>query len=143
MKIGIKLDSYPCPLSEQILLMKKYGFSATFAMSDRKDLDEAVTACRDAGIEVESLHAPAADINLMWDVTDAGDARLYGYMADVDACKRCGVTTLALHPSHKFPTPPVPLARQRGSQRRSSNTAKNKKNGNVNKGLHFRSFFIR
>lgn len=27
MKIGIKLDCYPCPLSEQITLMKKYGFS--------------------------------------------------------------------------------------------------------------------
>ena len=28
MKIGIKLNAYPCPLEEQLLLMKKYGLDA-------------------------------------------------------------------------------------------------------------------
>ena len=43
MKIGIVLNCYPCPLSEQIALMKKYGFSPTFAMSDRADLKDAAS----------------------------------------------------------------------------------------------------
>ena len=107
MNIGIVLNCYPCPLAEQITLMKKYGFSATFAMSDRADLSDAVSACREAGIEMESFHAPARDINLMWDVTDAGDARLRSYFADIDACRLHGVPVLAMHPSHLYPAPRV------------------------------------
>ena len=43
MKIGVNFGGYPCSVDEQIALMEKYGFTATFAGSANPSIDLILT----------------------------------------------------------------------------------------------------
>ena len=97
MKIGVNFGGYPCSVDEQIELMERYGFTATFAGSANPSIDEIMTKCREHGIVVESHHAPFGRINGIWMEGEEGDSVLAELISCVDECERYGVPTLVVH----------------------------------------------
>ena len=97
MKIGVHLNAYPCPIEEQLKLMKKYGFEATFCHSSSQELESIMNLCHEYGIEVENHHAPFSHINDIWFDTPEGEEMFKELMDSVDKCKKYGVDTLVVH----------------------------------------------
>ena len=97
MKLGITLHAYRCPVKEALAYMKKYGFETTFYSSLASNLDEVMTACREAGIEMENYHAPFRHINDIWQDTPEGEQMLQELLDSVDNCAKYGVPTLVVH----------------------------------------------
>lgn len=107
MKIGICMRAYPVAIEEQVRLMKKYGFDATFSAADSETLDEEIAACRAAGIVHENLHAPFRHINDMWIDSPEGDMMLGELKAAVDSCKRYDIPVLVVHLSSGMRPPRI------------------------------------
>jgi len=107
MKIGMNLHSYPVPLEEDVLLLKKHGFEATFCGSSHPQLEEAMRLCRREGIEVASYHAPFGGINNIWMDVPAGENMLSELMQAVDNCHRFEVPVLVVHLSSGEAAPRV------------------------------------
>ena len=105
MKLGINMNAYPISIEEQVALMVKYGFRATFSMADSPTLDEEIRACRAAGIVHENLHAPFRKINSIWLEGEEGDEMLASLIKAVDDAKSYGIPTLVIHLS-SGKTPP-------------------------------------
>ena len=84
MKRGINMNAYPISIEEQVALMVKNGFHATFSMADSPTLDEEIRACRAAGIVHENLHAPFRNINFIWLEGREGDEMLASLIKAVD-----------------------------------------------------------
>ena len=97
MKIGIEINSYECPIKDQIMFMKSHGFEATFCFSNEPQLEEIMNLCKENGIEVENYHAPFSHINDIWADIHEGDKMLQEILDGVDACKKYGVHTLIVH----------------------------------------------
>ncbi|MBR4766254.1 MAG: sugar phosphate isomerase/epimerase, partial [Clostridia bacterium] len=100
MKIGISWNAYgdgELGIKEQIALMKKYGFEATFAMSDDKNLDRIVEAVRCEGITPDTCHAPFRGINRIWFDNSNGDDALKMLKDSVDACARNSIPVDVVH----------------------------------------------
>ncbi len=97
MKIGIELGSFPCPLEEQLTLMKKYGFETCFCGSIDQNLDTEMKLCEKYGIEVENYHAPFSHINDIWLDIPEGEGMLQELLDSIDNCAKYGVTTLVVH----------------------------------------------
>ena len=105
MKLGINMNAYPTSIEEQVEMMKKYGFEATFSMADSPTLHEEITACRKAGIVHENLHAPFRKINSIWLEGEEGEEMLLSLLKAVDDAKAYGIDTLVIHLS-SGKTPP-------------------------------------
>ena len=100
MKIGISWDAYgdgELNINEQIALMKKYGFEATFAMSDNPELDAIVEAARGEDITHDTCHAPFRGINRIWSDNSDGDDALLMLKNSVDACARNNIPVDVVH----------------------------------------------
>lgn len=109
MKLGISWNSYGGDLTrdEQITLMKKNGFEATFMGSKNNDPDENINALRQAGIDVETLHAPYDRINDIWYAGDAGDEMLNRLIGCAEAAKRNHVPVIIVHMSSGLKPPMI------------------------------------
>ena len=97
MKIGVHLYAYPCPIEEQLKLMKKHGFETTFFFSNDPKIEEIMKLCEKYEIKVENYHAPFSHINDMWLDIPEGDEMLKDLLDGVDNCKKYGVDTLIVH----------------------------------------------
>lgn len=107
MKIGISWNCYGgLTRDEQIALMKKNGFEATFMGSKVTELEDCVVPLRQAGIDVETLHAPYDKINDMWLEGEAGDLMLGRLIQCVENAHRYQVPTVIIHMSSGN-TPPI------------------------------------
>ncbi len=97
-KIGI---SWNCcgnlPCEEQIELMLKNGFEATFLPSDAPQLDAIVAKLRANSIDCESCHAPFADINSIWMSGEAGDTMLEKLIRSAENCARNQIPVMVVH----------------------------------------------
>lgn len=106
MKIGIHMGCCTADISieEQIRLMKENGFTTTFAMADKPNIDEIIEKAQAAGLEVENLHSPFRKINAMWHGDDEAlkecEAELY---AAIDTCSRHGIPALVMHVTYGNP----------------------------------------
>ena len=110
MKIGIHLNAYTknITLEEQIRLMKENGFSTTFCMANRENVDEVIETVQKAGIEFENLHAPFGKINAMWEEDEAAaQITLDELFASIDTCARHGIPALVVHVSVSNPPPAI------------------------------------
>ena len=115
MKIGIIQNSFgKLPIEEEIRLMKENGFSATFLYCEYEDFDRDVATFREAGIDVETIHAPYDGINNMWLEGDAGDRMLQRLLGCCDAAKRNSIPLVVVHLSSGN-TPP--MINQTGNER--------------------------
>ena len=99
MKIGIEMNSYPCSVEEQLALMKKHGFEATFCFALAKNLEEIAQLCQQYGITPENFHAPFSHMGDMWLDVPEGEEMLKELTDSVDNCKKYGVDTLVVHHS--------------------------------------------
>ena len=104
MRLGIKYDCYTGLDDETaIALMQENGFSATFLMSRSERLPREVRLLKEAGISVESLHAPyppaEGGIDDLWDAGERGERALSDLILCVEECARCDSPTLVVHPT--------------------------------------------
>ena len=100
MKIGISWDAYgknEIKPEEQIELLEKYGFGATFIDSDNRDIDTIVPLLREAGISVDTCHAPFKGINRIWSDLPEGDDTLKMLTESVDVCARHSIPVAVVH----------------------------------------------
>ncbi len=112
MEIGINLECYSSngslPIEYQVELMKTYGFTRTFTMSDSPSLtDENVNKVTLAGISYDTLHAPFKGINNMWTNSDSGEIMLKKLFDGVEKCKCYSIPTLIVHCSAGIPAPRI------------------------------------
>ncbi len=110
METGINLFCYAkegeIELSEQIELMKNYGFRHTFIMADSPELmDENAEKISSSGLVIDTLHAPFYKINDIWEKGDAGEIVLSRLKSSVAQCHRYGVPVLVVHLSSGLPAP--------------------------------------
>ncbi len=97
-KIGIIQNSYgELALEEEIRLMRKNGFTATFLYCEYENFDRDVAAFREGGIDVETIHAPFQGINHMWIEGDEGDKMLNRLLYCVDAANRNNIPVVVVH----------------------------------------------
>ncbi|MBQ8350588.1 MAG: sugar phosphate isomerase/epimerase [Clostridia bacterium] len=97
MQIGINLDAFALPYEEQIALIKKYGFSSVFCVSDCKNMEQIATLCAQNSLTIESCHAPFDHINDIWYDTDDGERMLHELIAATDTCRDYGIPVLVVH----------------------------------------------
>jgi len=110
MKIGIHLNAFTknITLEEQIRLMKENGFSTTFCMANKENVDEVIETVQRAGIAFENLHAPFGKINAMWEEDEAAAQETLGILfASVDTCARHKIPVLVVHVSVSNPPPTI------------------------------------
>ena len=107
MNIGISKGCYGrIPLEEQIRLMKENGFTATFVGNEYEDFDRDVTAFQQAGIAVETIHAPFDGINDLWLPGEAGDKMLARLINCLEDAKRHEIPLIVVHLSSGI-NPPI------------------------------------
>ena len=107
MSIGINIHCYSkeLPIHEQIKLMRENGFTTTFCMADAYDVDNMIRAVQKEGIVFETLHAPLAGINKMWNEDKSGDEMLEKLLVSVQKCSQFGIPVLVVHLSAGRPAP--------------------------------------
>ena len=107
MKLGISWNSYGgLTREEEIRLLKKNGFEATFMGSKSSELDTHVCILQSEGIDVETLHAPYDRINDMWIAGEEGDVMQERLIRCVTDAHRHKVSTVIIHMSSGM-TPPM------------------------------------
>lgn len=107
MKIGISHRCYgELSLKEEIRLMQKNGFTATFMSNEQDDFDKTVKDFRAAGIAVETIHAPFNKINDIWLEGAAGEEMLNRLIRSLEDAHRNGIPTVVIHLSSGV-TPPM------------------------------------
>jgi len=107
MKKGINLNCMRDRISidEQLVLMKKNGFSTTFCMADSPDVDSIIEKTQSAGISFETLHAPLNMINDIWRTDERADIMLQKLLDAVETCGRHNIPFLVVHLSAGRPAP--------------------------------------
>ncbi len=91
----------------RIALMQKNGFECTFLHSSSERLYEEVRFIRDAGITIESLHAPypvagGVGIDDLWIEGEGGEDALSELYDCIEKCVRCEAPTLVVHPTSSW-----------------------------------------
>lgn len=105
MEIGINIGWRNIDIDAQIECMKKYNFTAAMLGSDKPD--EHMEKLINAGIKIESLHAPFSKINSLWHEGEEGDEFLENLMEGVEKCAKWNVPVLVVHISSGNPAPMV------------------------------------
>lgn len=90
---------------ERVAFMQKYGFTATFLMSNDEQLASRAALLREASIKIDNCHAPFDGINNMWQPTTAGDEMLLRLTESLENCARYEIPILIVHIS-SGETPP-------------------------------------
>ena len=97
-KIGICWNAYSrLSCEEQIRLIKKNGFDATFLDTYDSRWNEAMPLLRANGIACESAHAPFGNINSIWMPGEEGDRMLEQLIQAAELCSRDEVPVLVVH----------------------------------------------
>ncbi len=108
-KLGVNIDALaPEELKEHVQIIKNVGFEAVFLSFDT--VEATVERCklvREAGLEVDNLHAPFNGINHMWLEGEEGEQMLARLMATVDCCAILGLKKTVVHLSSGFDSPQV------------------------------------
>ena len=98
--IGFSLEAeYDRPISEVIALLHQSGFSAVSPAWHSEDaLFSVVSAARQHGMIVQSLHAPTRGVPLLWQSeSPAAEAALDAVLQSLDACSRFQIPILVIH----------------------------------------------
>lgn len=99
-KIGISVgNNWDRPVTDAMQMLKAIGFDAVSPEWQKDvDMDEVIKAARDAGLEVQSLHAPFSKMNWMWqrELAEA-EAPLDGLMDSLEVCKKHQIPILVVH----------------------------------------------
>ena len=99
-KIGISVGyNYPMPTAEVIKMLKKIGFEAvSLEWREGPELVEAIETAREAGMIIESLHAPFGNAAAMWSAEESigGPAR-QELLKVLDACKTWRIPIMVVH----------------------------------------------
>ena len=106
MRVGINLYS-KWPYEEVIASFLKNGIDRTFVCIDHPQLDEVMSALKEANITVDNFHAPYKKQNLIWEDDAIGDEMLSDFIESVDTCVKYGVKLLIAHVSQGRPMPPI------------------------------------
>ena len=99
-KIGISLaKEYPIPTAQVIAIIAKQGFDAVSPLwRPELDLTPVVEAAREAGLALQSLHAPFKHTAKVWskdpEISRPAVQELLCALAD---CHRLGIPTMVLH----------------------------------------------
>ena len=99
-KIGISVgNNWLRPMGEVMQMMRRIGFDAVSPEWGKDvDMDGVIKAARDAGLELQSLHAPFGKMNLLWQ-QEMGeqDFPLDGLFASLEVCKKHSIPILVVH----------------------------------------------
>ena len=100
-KIGISVGNkgWFRPMSEVMQMLKKIGFDAVSPEWEKDvNMDEVVKAARDAGLEIQSLHAPFSKMSWLWQQEmSEEDYPLDGLFASLEVCKKHSIPVLIVH----------------------------------------------
>lgn len=106
MNIGISSGCYAgLSLREEIVLLKKYGFS-TFMGCSHPEFEQNITKMQAEGIKVENLHAPFRNINAIWLPGEDGDTALKQLTDAAEKAARHNIPLIVVHLS-SGDTPPM------------------------------------
>lgn len=107
MKIGINWGCFAgLSTTEQIRLMQKHGFDATFVYTDAHAPNPDLKQIRQAGITIDTIHAPFDHINDMWKSGLDGDAMLKRLLFCVEEAAEHDIPIVVCHTS-SGPNPPI------------------------------------
>ena len=99
-KIGISLgNNWDRPILQVMQMIKGIGFDAVSPEWEKDvDMGAVVAAAREAGLEIQSLHAPFSKMNLLWqkDHTPT-DYPMDGLFASLEVCKKHSIPVLVVH----------------------------------------------
>lgn len=99
-KIGFSLrNDYPLPINQVVKMLKSIGFDAISpAWKDAKALDETIKSIRQAGLQIQFLHAPFLRAANMWSfdekLSEEAKEELFKCL---DACKNYQIPILVMH----------------------------------------------
>ena len=91
--------NYPIPTVEAIKMLKRIGFEAvSLEWRDGPELVEAIETAREAGLIIESLHAPFGNAAAMWNADESvgGPARKE-LLKVLDTCKTWNIPIAVVH----------------------------------------------
>ncbi|MBQ9120935.1 MAG: sugar phosphate isomerase/epimerase [Clostridia bacterium] len=112
-KLGISLgNGYGVPTAEVVRLVKQIGFEAVSPEWDKNaDLDAIVRAAREAGLALQSLHAPYYGATDLWNEDSSkSEPALAELLAALEDCRRYGFPILVVHAWIGFDNTPAPTA---------------------------------
>lgn len=99
-KIGFSLEAkYDRPMEQVIGLLKASGFAAVSPVwTTEEELAEIAACARNAGMAIQSLHAPPKGMAVLWQEDEAASAALMASMMDsLEACARLQIPVLVVH----------------------------------------------
>lgn len=98
-KIGISLgNAYSLPTTEVIKIVKKVGFDAISpAWKSAEALAEAVKVAREAGLEIQSLHAPFNKAATLWSEGESADSAREELIGVIDAAAEAEIPVVVMH----------------------------------------------
>lgn len=98
-KLGISLyRTYALPILEVVKMIKAVGFDAISpSWREVNELKEVVDAAREAGLEIQSLHAPFNTAALLWRASVEADAAVEELIGVIDACASLAIPVVVMH----------------------------------------------
>ena len=98
-KLGISLyRTYALPILEVVKMIKAVGFDAISpSWREVNELKEVVDAAREAGLEIQSLHAPFNTAALLWRASAEADAAVEELIGVIDACASLAIPVVVMH----------------------------------------------
>ena len=97
-KLGISLaERYDRPMADVLKLLKQIGFDAVSPVWN-EELETTVTAAREAGLAVQSVHAPFGLAAAMWDTNAVeGNEAKTELLRTLDDCRRLQIPVMVAH----------------------------------------------
>ncbi len=97
-KIGISINNnYPIPNRELITMLSQIGFDAISPKWDTEiNMNEIAAISKEAGVTIQSIHAPYNKSDLLWDKDNCTDAKDEILMS-IDDCAKFNVEALVMH----------------------------------------------
>ena len=99
-KIGMSVgNAYSVPTADVVRMLAQIGFDAVSPVWDAKvDLADVVSAAKESGLEVQSLHAPYHRANKMWNTDEAVSAPAKEeLLRALDDCRRWEIPVMVVH----------------------------------------------
>ena len=90
-------EDFGLPIEEQIEKLKPYGFDAFFTHYS-KDVEKYREAAEKYGVTYQSLHAPTANADKMWQSGDVAKAAQKELLDCISVCVQNEIPTLVIHP---------------------------------------------
>ena len=98
--LAVNLEvGYTLPVSELACIVASVGFDGGFlAWYDGVDLAAHAKSVRDAGLILQSVHAPFRGMQTVWEKGEAGDAMINTLIECLSDCAQVDAPVMVLHP---------------------------------------------